>query len=73
MKFEDWYKRLPIRVQSYVKTFVFHPTDSNRGFITGYLTAVSEYETTSEVVLSFWFTWSIRVMRGIEDAKEYFK
>jgi hypothetical protein len=73
MKFEDWYKRLPARAQSYVKTFAFHPTESNKGFITGYLMAVSDYETTNEGMLSFWFTWSIRVIQGTEDVKELLK
>lgn len=73
MNFDDWYDSLPTHVQRYVRTFAFHPTESNKGFVTGYLQAAQDYGVISIGVLAFWFRWSVGVMEGLERVEEYFR
>jgi hypothetical protein len=73
MNFEDWYSKLPEKIQRYVKTFALHPTESNKGFITGYMLATQDCGCLSSGLLSFWYTWSIKVIKGLESAEKYFE
>jgi hypothetical protein len=73
MNFEDWYGDLPAHVKNYVKTFAFHPTESNKGFITGYLQAYKDCNRIEHEILSFWFTWNIKVLEELESAEKYFE